>query len=137
MENTKILVVDDDRILRALLQFKLSAQGSTVWVAETGFDALEMIAAHRPDLVVLDCMMPGMDGDETLRRLKADASTRSIPVVMLTARRGDDDAFRLLTLGASDHVAKPFNPDELVLRIRRFLESGEFRTASAPVSKVS
>jgi DNA-binding response OmpR family regulator len=131
MNNTKILVVDDDRILRTLLHFKLSALGSTVQLAATGIEALASVAVDRPDLIILDCMMPGMDGDETLKRLKADEMTRSIPVIMLTARRGDTDAFNALTLGAADYVAKPFNPDELVLRVARFVEMGGAGMASA------
>lgn len=123
----KVLVVDDDRILRALLQFKLAAQGHDVRLAESGVEALASVASDLPDLVVMDCMMPGMDGEEALKHLKADVRTQSIPVIMLTARRGDDDAFQLLQLGAADFVSKPFNPDELVLRIRRVTEAGELQ----------
>ena len=124
MNKTKILVVDDDRILRTLLHFKLTKFGSTVELAATGLEALAAIAKAPPDLIILDCMMPEMDGDETLKRLKAQEHTRSIPVIMLTARRGDKDAFNALALGAADYIAKPFNPDELVLRVQRFVENG-------------
>lgn len=130
MNNTKILVVDDDRILRTLLHFKLSALGSEVQLAATGLEALASVANDRPDLIILDCMMPSMDGDETLKRLKANDVTCSIPVIMLTARRGDSDAFNALKLGAADYVAKPFNPDELVLRVTRFVEAGGARIAA-------
>ncbi|MEQ9504802.1 MAG: response regulator [Hyphomonas sp.] len=134
---TKILVVDDDRVLRALLQFKLAAQGHDVRLAETGVEALALVASDRPDLIVMDCMMPGMDGEEALRHLKTNELTQSIPVIMLTARRGDDDAFQLLKLGAADFVSKPFNPDELVLRIRRFVDAGELQPADNSSRRVS
>jgi DNA-binding response OmpR family regulator len=132
MNKTKILIVDDDRILRTLLHHKLSALGSSVQLTANGIEALSAVATDRPDLIILDGMMPGMDGDETLKRLKANEETRTIPVIMLTARRGDTDAFNALTLGAADYIAKPFNPDELVLRIRRFVETANPQDVAPP-----
>ena len=121
MNDQRILIVDDDAMLRALLTFKLKAAGFEVEAAENGRQALDRIAEARPDLIVLDSMMPVMDGTETLARLQMDPDMASIPVFMLTARRGDQDAVQALKLGAADFINKPFNPDELVVRISRHL----------------
>ena len=117
----RILVCDDDELLRELLQFRLKAKGFDVVVASDGREALASIQTTYPDAVVLDAMMPGMDGFEVLRRLREEDGTRDIPVIMLTARKGERDIVDALRLGASDYLSKPFIPDELSARLVRLL----------------
>ncbi len=117
----KILVCDDDELLTELLQFRLEAKGFDVTVAGDGREALNSIRLAQPDAVVLDAMMPGIDGLEVLRQLREDAVTRDIPVIMLTARKGERDIVDALRLGASDYLSKPFIPDELSARLVRLL----------------
>ncbi|WP_411289347.1 response regulator transcription factor [Phenylobacterium sp.] len=114
-----VLVADDDPLLRAILEHKLSAAGYAVHSVEDGQAALDAAARLRPDLLVLDGMMPIMDGFEVLRRLKADGDLCKIIVVMLTALKRQEDVLGALKLGADDYLAKPFNPDELVARLDR------------------
>lgn len=121
----RILIADDDPLLRALLQHKLTAEDHQVFAAEHGGEVLDMVRDHAPDLIVLDAMMPVMDGFEVLRRLKADAGTRGTPVIMLTALKREQDVVGGLQLGAADYLAKPFIPDELVQRIRRLLATAQ------------
>lgn len=117
----RILIVDDDELLRALLQYRLSAEGHDVLVLEDGSRVLSTIEECRPDLIVLDAMMPVMDGFEILRRLKSGPSPDVTPVIMLTALKREADIVGALELGAADYLAKPFIPDELSQRIRRVL----------------
>lgn len=119
----KILVCDDDELLTELLQFRLEAKGFDVVVAGDGREALDSVSKAPPDAIVLDAMMPGMDGLEVLRRLREDAATRDIPVIMLTARKGERDIVDALRLGASDYLSKPFIPDELSARLVRLLSA--------------
>jgi len=117
----RILIADDDPLLRSLLQHKLAAEDHQIFASEHGGEVLDMVKDHAPDLIVLDAMMPVMDGFEVLRRLKAGAGTRNIPVIMLTALKREQDVVGGLQLGAADYLAKPFIPEELVQRIRRLL----------------
>lgn len=114
-----VLIADDDPLLRAVLEHKLSAAGYDVRAVEDGRAALDAVASEAPEFVVLDAMMPVMDGFEALRRLKADPATNVVPVVMLTALKREQDVVAALKLGAVDYLAKPFNPDELVARLDR------------------
>lgn len=128
MRKHLILVVDDEPPIVRLVKAKLQADGYEVMTASNGAEALKAIEQQRPDLIVLDLMMPTMDGFETLRRVRA---TSQIPVLMLTARTSDADKLRGLNSGADDYLTKPFNPDELSARIRAILR----RTAGlAPAS---
>src|SRR5690625_2030890 len=113
MRKRLILIVDDEPSIVRLARAKLQADGYGVITADRGAAALDAVAEERPDLVVLDLMMPGMDGFETLRRMRAFAST---PVIMLTARSSDADKLRGFESGADDYITKPFNPDELSAR---------------------
>lgn len=124
-----ILIADDDELLAALVQFKLEAAGHTVMVAEDGAAALAAVARRRPDLIVLDAMMPVLTGSEVLARLKADPATASVPVIMLTARRAQDDVVSALRAGAADYLTKPFIPEELVARVETALSQS--RTSDA------
>jgi DNA-binding response OmpR family regulator len=119
-----ILVCDDDVLLLDLLEHRLSQRGFSILRAETGTEAFQQITEVKPDAVVLDAMMPGMDGFEVLRRIRADEDLRAIPVLMLTARKQQQDIVGALELGASDFMVKPFMPEELVARLTRLLGAG-------------
>ncbi len=113
-----ILVVDDEPAITRLVRATLQANGHAVVTAARGEEALQLLEDERPDLVVLDLMMPGMDGFETLRRIRSRGQT---PVIMLTARAGDADKLKGLQGGADDYVTKPFNPEELAARVNAVL----------------
>jgi DNA-binding response OmpR family regulator len=116
-----VFVADDDPLLLGLLEHKLAGAGFRVESAADGQAALEGVRRSRPDCVVLDAMMPVMDGFETLRRLKADPALKHIPVVMLTALRQEEHVVGALKLGAADYLPKPFIPDELLARLTRLV----------------
>jgi DNA-binding response OmpR family regulator len=118
---SSILVVDDDPLIRTLVEHKLRLRGFEVVSAESGEAGLKQVAAKRPDLIVLDAMMPELDGFEVLRRLKQDTATAAIPVIMLTARKQESDIVSALSSGARDYLVKPFMPEELIMRIRNLL----------------
>ncbi|MFG2340493.1 response regulator transcription factor [Streptomyces yangpuensis] len=128
-----MLVVDDDPTVSEVVAGYLERAGFTVHRAEDGPAALESAARYRPDLVVLDLMLPGMDGLEVCRRLRASGNGRPpVPVVMLTARGDEDDRILGLEVGADDYVTKPFSPRELVLRVRSVLRRS---SSTAPVGE--
>ncbi|MFJ7781078.1 response regulator transcription factor [Streptomyces yangpuensis] len=129
----RVLVVDDDPTVSEVVAGYLERAGFTVHRAADGPAALESAARHRPDLVVLDLMLPGMDGLEVCRRLRANGNGRpTVPVVMLTARGDEDDRILGLEVGADDYVTKPFSPRELVLRVRSVLRRS---SSTAPVDE--
>jgi two-component system phosphate regulon response regulator PhoB len=123
----KILVVEDERDISALVSYHLTKEGYRVRTAETGKEALETIAAERPDLIILDLMLPGLSGYEVLGEMRRRSESSELPVVVLTARRDEADRVKGLELGADDYVTKPFSPRELVLRV-----SAVLRRAHAP-----
>lgn len=108
-KNRKILVTDDDPRNRKLLETLLQAGGYEVNCADSGEAALEAIAAEQPDLILLDLMMPGMDGFEVVKQLKADSATRGIPIIMVTALDDAASRARLAVAGVSDVIAKPID----------------------------
>jgi two-component system OmpR family response regulator len=114
-----LLIVDDEENLRSMLAAALRHHGFTITSAADGREALRLVAQERPDLVVLDVMMPELDGFEVCRRLRADGDRT--PVVFLTARDDTDDKVRGLTLGGDDYLQKPFSLDELVARVEAVL----------------
>jgi len=118
---TKILVAEDDLMTLQLINFKLKQNGYTVVLAKDGEAALNLVRSEKPDLVILDGMMPMLDGFEVLHRMKESADLKNIPVVMLTARTQDADMQRCMELGAADYVIKPFSPTELLNRVRKVL----------------
>jgi two-component system phosphate regulon response regulator PhoB len=123
-----VLIVDDEKDLRALLDFNLRKAGYRTVHAATGNEALARAASHRPDLIILDLNLPDVSGTEVCRQLKADPSTESIPIVMLTARSSEEDRVRGFELGAEDYVPKPFSVRELLLRlevVRRHMQTVE------------
>jgi len=119
----KILAVDDERHIVRLVEVNLQRAGYEVVTAFDGREALEKVKAENPDLVVLDVMMPYMDGFEVLKTLKADPSTAEIPVIMLTAKAQDADVFRGWQSGVDCYLTKPFNPMELLTFVKRIFDS--------------
>ena len=117
-----ILVADDEKLLRELLDFRLSQRGYEVVLAEDGREALARLDDDRPDAVVLDMMMPVHDGLDVLRRIRGSDEHGDTPVVMLTARRAEKDIVGALELGANDYLVKPFMPEELLARLSRLLK---------------
>jgi len=117
----RILVADDEDDVRDLIVYRLTRSGYDVLEAKDGQQALELALANTPDLAVLDVMMPKLDGYELTRRLRADDATSRIPVILLTARTQEADVSQGFEVGADDYLKKPFNPDELVARVRAVL----------------
>ena len=112
-----ILVVDDEPDISALVAYHLARESYRVRTAPDGVEALRAIESEAPDLVVLDLMLPGISGLEVLRELRHRPELQSLPVILLTARGGEEDRIQGLQLGADDYIAKPFSPQELVLRV--------------------
>ncbi|HDQ39604.1 MAG TPA: response regulator transcription factor [Desulfonatronum sp.] len=121
MSQEKILVVEDEEDILNLLEYHLRTAGFQVFTATTGLDAVKAAGKHHPDLVLLDLMLPGMDGLEVCRELKRERQTSDIGVIMLTARGEEMDRVVGLELGADDYVTKPFSPRELILRVKAVL----------------
>lgn len=126
----RILVVDDEPDITALVAYHLARGGYRVSTAASGTEALRLARAERPDLVILDLMLPGVSGYDVLAELRRLDDTRDVGVILLTARRDEVDRIRGLTLGADDYLTKPFSPQELSLRVRGLLR----RLASPPVT---
>src|SRR5206468_1147785 len=119
----KILAVDDERHIVRLVEVNLQRAGYEVVTAYDGREALEKVKSENPDLVVLNVMMPYMDGFEVLKNLKADPATAEIPVIMLTAKAQDADVFRGWQSGVDCNLTKPFNPMELLTFVKRIFDS--------------
>jgi two-component system alkaline phosphatase synthesis response regulator PhoP len=121
MAKKKILVVDDEEDILELVRYNLAREGYKVLCASSGEDGLKAAKSEKPDLIVLDLMLPGIDGLDVTRRLKGDPATRRIPIVMLTARGEESDIVTGLELGAEDYITKPFSPRVLVARVKAAL----------------
>ncbi|HSJ25563.1 MAG TPA: response regulator [Longimicrobiales bacterium] len=121
----RILVVEDERDIAALVAYHLTREGYRVRTAEGGQEALEAVKAEKPDLMLLDLMLPGFSGYEVLQELRRRPELADVPVVVLTARRDEEDRVRGLELGADDYVTKPFSPRELVLRVSAVLRRAQ------------
>jgi len=122
MIKEKILIVDDEEDILELVRYNLTKDGYGVEIATTGEEALLKAKAKSPDLMVLDLMLPGIDGLQVCKKLKHDSMTQNIPVIMLTAKGEEVDVVTGLELGADDYVTKPFSPKVLIARIRRILQ---------------
>lgn len=118
---TTILVVDDEASIRNIVEAYLKAEGSTVYLAEDGVQGLALFRRYQPDLVILDIMLPGMDGLEVLQHIRREAP---VYVLMLTAKSDEMDRIVGLTVGADDYLTKPFSPRELVARVKAILRRG-------------
>jgi two-component system alkaline phosphatase synthesis response regulator PhoP len=127
----RILVVDDEKDLVDLITYNLGRNGFEVLTAYNGNEALDVAQRETPDLIVLDLMLPGVDGTEVARRLKGDSRTVGIPIVMLTAKGEETDVVVGLTLGADDYVTKPFSMKILLARISAVLRRAEQAEAGA------
>ncbi|MEO8450940.1 MAG: response regulator, partial [Gemmatimonadota bacterium] len=123
----RILVVDDEPDITALVAYHLAKSGYRVSTAGNGTDALKTAREQRPDVIVLDLMLPGLSGLDVLQELRKHEETRDVGVILLTARREEADRIRGLSLGADDYLTKPFSPQELNLRVAAIL-----RRLSAP-----
>ena len=121
MARERILVIEDEPDIAEVLQYNLEKEGFRVDTARRGDSGLEAVRSDTPDLIVLDLMLPGLDGLELARVLKRDATTSRIPIVMLTARGEEVDRIVGLELGADDYISKPFSPREVVLRVKAVL----------------
>jgi len=122
---TKILVVDDEPDALEVLGFKLREAGYTPIFAKDGTRAIAIARDERPDLIVLDLMLPEVDGLEVCKMLRRDPATAAIPIVMVTAKAAEIDRILGLELGADDYITKPFSPRELVLRVKKLLQRGQ------------
>src|SRR5437763_1274866 len=130
MSKSTILVIDDEPDLVELVRYNLARDGFEVVCACDGRAGMESARHHKPDLVVLDVMMPNIDGLDVCRQLRADPRTSGMPIILLTAKAGEADRIVGLELGADDYVTKPFSPRELVARVKAVL-----RRSMAPAEK--
>ncbi len=121
MSQGTLLVIDDEKDLVELVRYNFQREGYDVVAAADGHSGLEIALTQRPDVILLDVMMPTMDGLEVCRRLRAEVRTQHVPIIMLTARAAETDRIVGLELGADDYVTKPFSPRELVARVRAVL----------------
>lgn len=129
--DARVLVVDDEPDILSILVYQLSREGFRVSTAVNGQSAIATAVEERPDIVILDLMLPGIDGYEVLARLRQNERTASIPVILLSARREEGERIRGFEIGADDYVTKPFSPRELIFRVRALLR----RTHAAPVEQ--
>jgi two-component system phosphate regulon response regulator PhoB len=129
MAHEHILAVEDDQDILELLRYNLAKEGYQVTAVASGEEGLHLARSAAPDLILLDLMLPGMDGLEVCRRLKLEAQTRQVPIIMLTAKGEEADIVAGLELGADDYVTKPFSPRVLLARVRTVLRR---RTAAPP-----
>ena len=136
MAKPKILVIEDEPDLLEVVQYNLEREGHKVIVCRNGEQGLSRIRTDDPDLVILDLMLPGMDGVEVCRQVKSDPVTRNIPVIMVTAKSEESDIVLGLGIGADDYITKPFSPRELVARVKVVLRRGPLREQSGMGERV-
>jgi two-component system, OmpR family, phosphate regulon response regulator PhoB len=127
----RVLVVEDEPDIAALIAYQLTRAGFRVETAANGIDGLRAIGREVPDLLVLDRMLPGMSGDEVLASLRGEVATRFLPVLILTARKEQEDRIEGLEMGADDYLTKPFSPRELVLRVQAILRRAREGSSAA------
>ena len=116
-----ILVVEDEPDIRDLLEFTISRSGFDIYEAESAEDALKILDRGIPELIIIDWMLPGMDGIDLAKKLRSDDLTKDLPIIMLTARGEEADKLRSFEVGIDDYVTKPFSPKELMARIKALL----------------
>lgn len=134
MEKQRILIADDERDIRVVLRTRLELEGFSVIEACDGVEAVRMAQDESPDLIVLDVMMPEMDGVEVCDRLRASFTTRHIPVIMVTAKAGTNDKISGLQKGANDYITKPYDMAELTQRVRNALEWSRQQRSASPLT---
>jgi diguanylate cyclase (GGDEF)-like protein len=130
----RILVMEDEVFLQTILKYELQDAGYEVEVAGDGLDGLKAVETNPPDLILMDVMMPGADGNEVCHQLKSCLRTRQIPIIMLTAMSGLDDRIRGLGQGANDYITKPFERKELLARVSNLLEWGRLQRDANPLT---
>ena len=135
MKNTKIAVIEDEADILEVIEYSLSKEGFRVCTALDGEEGLGLVKKEVPDLVVLDLMLPGIDGIEICRKLKSDSATRSISIIMVTAKGEESDIVLGLGIGADDYVVKPFSPRELTARVKSVLRRGGLQEEVGAVIK--
>lgn len=123
--SAKIVVIEDEPDILEVLRYNLSREGFDVTTAANGLEGLNSVRGSQPDLVLLDLLLPGLDGLEVCRRLKAQATTRDIPIIMITAKGEESDVVLGLGLGADDYITKPFSPKEVVARVGAVLRRSQ------------
>ena len=136
MAKENILIVDDEEDVLELVRYNLVKEGYGVKTATTGEEALTKARSQVPELIVLDLMLPGVDGLEVCKKLKSDSKTQNIPIIMLTAKGEESDIVTGLELGADDYVTKPFSPKVLVARVRRILHRAVARDLERVAIKI-
>ncbi|MFN2299628.1 MAG: response regulator transcription factor [Anaerolineales bacterium] len=132
MDLANILVIEDDDIVARTIERSLRGEEFRVDLASSGVEGLKAARRHRPDLIILDVIMPGMDGFAVCREIRADPVLMPIPVLFLTAKVKDEDKITGFNAGADDYLCKPFNIDELILRVRAILRRTRRQTAASP-----
>ena len=131
MSREKIVVVEDEADILEVIEYNLSREGFRVLSTRDGEEGLRLVQKESPDLVLLDLMLPGLDGMEICRKLKADPLTQAIPIVMATAKGEESDIVLGLGIGADDYVTKPFSPRELIARVKAVLRRGPLQEGRA------
>lgn len=135
MAKGKILIVEDDRDIVEMVEYNLREEGYVTVSALDGEDGVRLAGSERPDLIILDIMLPVIDGFEVCRTLKSDDKTSQIPIIILSAKSQETDKVVGLELGADDYVTKPFSPRELIARIRAIMRRGEERKLNDVLEK--
>ena len=131
MSRKKIVVIEDEPDIQEVIEYNLGREGFAVTTADNGDEGLGIVLREAPDLVLLDLLLPGLDGIEVCRKLKMDPMTQKIPIIMVSAKGEESDVVLGLGVGADDYVTKPFRPKELIARVRAVLRRGSLRDEEA------
>lgn len=135
MKKSKILIIEDEKDIAELVQYNLEREGFQVAAIHNGEDAIDLLQRETPELIILDLMLPGIDGLETCRLIKQDPRSQNIPVIFLTAKSEESDIVVGLQLGADDYITKPFSPKVLLARVRAVLRRAAEKTAPSDLRK--
>ena len=136
MRDPKVVVVEDEADIREVLEHNLTREGFQVYSAADGEKGLRLVKEKLPDLVLLDLMLPGLDGLDVCRKMKADPETSSIAIVMVTAKGEESDIVLGLGVGADDYVSKPFSPKELIARVKAVLRRGPLKERESSPDRI-
>ena len=136
MNNTRIVVVEDEPDILEVLSYNLQREGYGVTKSLDGTDGLEQIRRELPDLVLLDIMLPGIDGLEICRQLKNDDRTKNILIIIISAKGEESDLVLGLGIGADDYIAKPFSPREMIARVKAVLRRGQMQNSQTPADRI-
>lgn len=136
MKTDKVMIIEDEADILEVIRYNLSREGYNVLCSRDGDEGYRMVKAEVPDLLVLDLMLPGQDGIEICRLLKQDPATRSMPIIMVTAKGEESDIVLGLGVGADDYLTKPFSPKELLARIRAVLRRGQLKESQGEARRI-